>query len=463
MSKFNLHAFADEAGQNMNEQIAALRENGYEGLEIRKIEDKNISELTLEEAKEIDKRMKDAGLCVWSIGSPIGKIKMDADFEDHMDLYKHTLELSAVFGAKAFRLFSFHMEADETAKYEAEVIDRMGRFCEEAKKYDIKICHENEKILYGVPNPIDGYLELPESFTYKGTTYTEYYVADGTFEKISGLTELVIPNSVTHLAHGSLAGCDLLEKLTIASLYNTNLQLLFGYGIGADMDISLREIYLTDERFDLAEKAFFNCDSLEVIHIEGTLQNVGAYAFSQCDGLEEIILADSITYLSTGVFNDTSGLKKVWLPASLENIERNIFYASKDTLKELRTPFLGETAYSLDNCSLNYFFDNYNSVYNYVSKLETLIILGGNINGKGISKSNIVNLTIPVYSQEDIYSSVTDSNSFRDVQNLYFAGTLEDWCHINNEIIDIRIDVLNIGGSKCNSIIFLPSSSGIFI
>jgi sugar phosphate isomerase/epimerase len=149
MSKFNLHAFADEAGQNMNEQIAALRENGYEGLEIRKIEDKNISELTLEEAKEIDKRMKDAGLCVWSIGSPIGKIKMDADFEGHMDLYKHTLELSAVFGAKAFRLFSFHMEADETAKYEAEVIDRMGRFCEEAKKYDIKICHENEKGIYG--------------------------------------------------------------------------------------------------------------------------------------------------------------------------------------------------------------------------------------------------------------------------------------------------------------------------
>lgn len=149
MSKFNLHAFADEAGQDLNDQIAALRENGYEGMEIRKVENKNVSKLTVEEAKEIDKRMKDAGLCVWSIGSPIGKIKMDADFEEHMDLYKHTLELSAIFGAKAFRLFSFRMEADETAKYEAEVIDRMGRFCEEAKKYDIKICHENEKGIYG--------------------------------------------------------------------------------------------------------------------------------------------------------------------------------------------------------------------------------------------------------------------------------------------------------------------------
>lgn len=149
MNKFNLHAFADEAGQDLNDQIAALRDNGYEGMEIRKVADKNVSKLTIEEAKEIDKRMKDAGLCVWSIGSPIGKIKMDADFEEHIDLYKHTLELSAIFGAKAFRLFSFRMEESETEKYRNEVIDRMGRFVEVAKSYDIKICHENEKGIYG--------------------------------------------------------------------------------------------------------------------------------------------------------------------------------------------------------------------------------------------------------------------------------------------------------------------------
>ena len=38
MSKFNLHAFADEAGQDLNDQISALRDNGYEGMEIRKVE-----------------------------------------------------------------------------------------------------------------------------------------------------------------------------------------------------------------------------------------------------------------------------------------------------------------------------------------------------------------------------------------------------------------------------------------
>ena len=151
MVKFYLHAFADEAGQQLEEQISALRDNGYEGIELRKVEGKNVSVLSLDEAKEIDKRMKDAGLCVWSIGSPIGKIGLNEDFEKHIELYKHTLDVSAVFGAKAFRLFSFHMPSNTSdfSQYKDEVIERMGRIVDIAKPYDIKICHENEKGIYG--------------------------------------------------------------------------------------------------------------------------------------------------------------------------------------------------------------------------------------------------------------------------------------------------------------------------
>lgn len=166
MAKFNLHAFADEAGQDLNEQIAALRDNGYEGLEIRKVEGQNVSTLTIEQAKEIEKRMKDAGLCVWSIGSPIGKIGLDEDFEKHIDLYKHTLDVSAVFGAKAFRLFSFHMskDTDDFSPYKQEVIERMGRIVDIAKSYDIKICHENEKGIYGdnASHCLDLYRAVPD-------------------------------------------------------------------------------------------------------------------------------------------------------------------------------------------------------------------------------------------------------------------------------------------------------------
>ena len=166
MAKFNLHAFADEAGQELNEQISALRENGYEGLEIRKVEGQNVSTLTIEQAKEIDKRMKDAGLCVWSIGSPIGKIGLDEDFEKHIELYKHTLDVSAVFGAKTLRLFSFHMpnDTDDFSPYKKEVIERMGRIVDIAKDYDIKICHENEKGIYGdtAAHCLDLYKAVPD-------------------------------------------------------------------------------------------------------------------------------------------------------------------------------------------------------------------------------------------------------------------------------------------------------------
>lgn len=150
MSKFILNAFADEAGKTLDEQINALRENGYNGIEIRTIEEKNVTELTIDEAKEIKKRLDEAGLNVWSIGSPIGKIKIHEDFEQHMELYKHTLELSSVLEARAFRLFSFYMPKNEdVSQYEQKVIEQVGRFLDEAKQYDIMICHENEKGIYG--------------------------------------------------------------------------------------------------------------------------------------------------------------------------------------------------------------------------------------------------------------------------------------------------------------------------
>ena len=166
MAKFNLHAFADEAGQKLPEQIAALCDNGYEGIELRKVEGKNVSVLSLEEAKEIDKRMKGAGLCVWSIGSQIGKIGLEEDFEKHIELYKHTLDVAAVFEAKAFRLFSFHMpsDTDDFSLYKEEVIERMGRIVDIAKPYGIKICHENEKGIYGdtAAHCLDLYQAVPD-------------------------------------------------------------------------------------------------------------------------------------------------------------------------------------------------------------------------------------------------------------------------------------------------------------
>ena len=86
---FHYSAFADESSNLFCGQMDALRRNGFEFLEMRGIDGKNVTELTAAEAKEYRRQLQDNGLAVWSVGSPIGKIDIHGDFDAHLELYRH--------------------------------------------------------------------------------------------------------------------------------------------------------------------------------------------------------------------------------------------------------------------------------------------------------------------------------------------------------------------------------------
>lgn len=145
-----IYAFADEASANIDEQIKAMKENKLDGLEIRNVDGVNISRITKEKAEEVRKKLDDAGLRVWTIGSPIGKIDIEKDdFALHTEKFKHTLELADILGAENIRLFSFFTPAENRSSYKDKVIERLSAFCEIAKGSGITLCHENEKGIYG--------------------------------------------------------------------------------------------------------------------------------------------------------------------------------------------------------------------------------------------------------------------------------------------------------------------------
>lgn len=144
-----LYAFADEASKEMDGQIRAMLRNGLQGLEIRGVDGENVSKITLEKAKEVRKKLDDNGLITWSVGSPIGKIKLDADFEAHLDTFRHTLEIAHILGAENLRLFSFYTKGFDPADCRGQVMDWMGRMLEVGKDSGINLCHENEKGIYG--------------------------------------------------------------------------------------------------------------------------------------------------------------------------------------------------------------------------------------------------------------------------------------------------------------------------
>ncbi|MBQ8639650.1 MAG: sugar phosphate isomerase/epimerase [Lachnospiraceae bacterium] len=151
MEQIKIYGFADEAGSSMDKQIAAMKRNGLSGLEIRSVESGNAVDMSLEEAKELKKRLDGEGLVVWSMGSPIGKIDIvKDDFDAHMERYRRALEVANVLGAKNLRMFSFYIpQGQDPAVYKDEVFARLSRLVEEAKGSGVQLCHENEKGIYG--------------------------------------------------------------------------------------------------------------------------------------------------------------------------------------------------------------------------------------------------------------------------------------------------------------------------
>lgn len=164
MSIFKLCAFADEADPAMSGQIKALHENEIELIELRGIDGKNVTELTAAEMRALRTRLDGEGIKVWSIGSPIGKVEIDCDFEKYLELFRHTLELSNIAGAEKMRIFSFFMKPEETAANKNKVIEYLGRMAEIAKGTGVILCHENEKDIYGdIPERcVDIHAALPE-------------------------------------------------------------------------------------------------------------------------------------------------------------------------------------------------------------------------------------------------------------------------------------------------------------
>ena len=150
MNNMKIYAFADEASGQINGQIAAMQRNDLQGLEIRGVDGQNISDISIEKAHEVRRKLDDAGLAVWSMGSPIGKIGIESDgFAAHLDKLRHTIELADVLGAKNLRMFSFYMPGDRAAEFRSKVIDRMGQMLRVAEGSGIVLCHENEKGIYG--------------------------------------------------------------------------------------------------------------------------------------------------------------------------------------------------------------------------------------------------------------------------------------------------------------------------
>ncbi len=92
-----LTGFGDEIGPDIIEQMDVMASEGVKHIELRGVDNKSVMALSQQECADLKKKLDDQGFGISAIGSPIGKVKIDDDFDAHMDDFKHALELAKFF------------------------------------------------------------------------------------------------------------------------------------------------------------------------------------------------------------------------------------------------------------------------------------------------------------------------------------------------------------------------------
>ena len=142
-----LCAFADEASPSLSGQIAALKRNGADLIELRGVDGKNVAALNDGEAVRIKNELDAAGIKVWSLGSPYGKVSLGEGFDEEalFEQLHRLCRTANIFGCDKIRVFSFY-----DAYGKADEVERLltGSVAA-ASEYGVRLYHENEKDIYG--------------------------------------------------------------------------------------------------------------------------------------------------------------------------------------------------------------------------------------------------------------------------------------------------------------------------
>ena len=147
---WTLSGFSDEISPDFETQCALVSQLGLTHLELRSAWGTGVLDLSEAQLQQAKQLLDSYGLAVSSIGSPIGKIRIDEDNEAHLDRARHATEAAHHFGAPYIRVFSFFVPGGvDPDSVRDEVLTRMAALAKVAEQADVVLLHENEKEIYG--------------------------------------------------------------------------------------------------------------------------------------------------------------------------------------------------------------------------------------------------------------------------------------------------------------------------
>jgi len=145
-----LSGFADEISPELDDQLATLAAESISHLELRSVWSTNVADLGSGQLASFRRALDDAGVAVSAIGSPIGKIDIEAPLGPELERMRRVADIAIELGTQIVRVFSFFMPSGEPPeRHRSQVIDRMCALTQVAEDRGLILAHENEKEIYG--------------------------------------------------------------------------------------------------------------------------------------------------------------------------------------------------------------------------------------------------------------------------------------------------------------------------
>lgn len=190
-----------------------------------------------------------------------------------------------------------------------------------------------------------GTLVVPEKALLGGVEYTVKSVAANAFANCSGLTDVVLPATLTSVANTSFSGCGSLAQVFVTGPKTPTFS-LDNLGTGPDVflitDLDTREgrwlrKNVNGLRYDVktneayvighvGDPATFTVPSS--IEINGTtlpVTRIGNAAFKGCAQPTSLTLGDGLNFVNAQAFANCLGLRQVTIPASLGYLGSGVF------------------------------------------------------------------------------------------------------------------------------------------